>query len=161
MGGGILSFPPFLRGSMKRFIFLLLASCAFTPLPQQTIDPQVQQVLTSLWYKPTGESFRVILRNTDEDQCLQMETIGIKTVPAQITSQKKICRFLYKERNYSLQESQEVVFLSPHWEKNFFKFYLSYMPAGSQAPILYLRCEIDVQADIETVQCQEAKVVGS
>lgn len=122
----------------------------------KTLDPWVSYVLSSDWIGDKGDFFRLIVRNTEKDPCLELNTVNLRS-SARVVQLNRFCDFDRAGTPYSLQNAQSVSYAGFRWDQTNLIFQLEYAGTGSATPTRKLECRINA-ADVKPrIVCGDLK----
>ncbi|NQZ02720.1 MAG: hypothetical protein HRT45_18815 [Bdellovibrionales bacterium] len=132
-----------------------LVGCASKP----SVDPSVKRVFTSSVMNEEGDIKRAIVRNTEIQPCLEIDTVNLRGDKAKVLDSKLLCDIEIEAKTVSVRPSdiQEIDYKQLVWQKGILTVELGLTKSAAGSLYQDYRCKYDGKSDQLQMACTLAK----
>ena len=137
-------------------MYKLLALVILSVLSVSEVAFAKEAAVDSKWTSPKGEFFRAIHKNTEDDQCLNIEA-HLKGQAKSKPELKRICAFSEGKLHHQLgpDSVQDVTFGQFSWTESVLNFDFSWVSTGVGAEEVHFKCQWDAAKNEKEFHCAE------
>ena len=122
----------------------------------QPIDLTVDTISSQSWPQGGG-IYRVIMRNTEIDPCLTLESIKYGGDPAQLLFSKRICGMRVGNKDYDFHDVAAISYTDMQWNAEKFQFKLEDDVRTGSPSIEFFDCTVQFSEKDSQLECASAK----